>query len=105
VITPESPKQRENPNQIAKLRICCKNSLATHGIVASASSSLLWNVAKIFLQQIHSKDRFHVDNLVKTALKYSGGLKELIHTIKRFESTESSAWQKLEIALAKLPLQ
>jgi len=52
-----------------------------------------------------SKAIFDVDNLVKTALKYSGGLKELIHTIKRFESTESEAWKELEIALAKLHLQ
>jgi len=52
-----------------------------------------------------NKAHFDVNNLVKTALKYSGGLKELIHAIKRFESAESPAWQKLETVLAKLPLQ
>jgi hypothetical protein len=28
--------------------ICCKNSLTTQDVVAPASSSLLWNVTKIF---------------------------------------------------------
>jgi hypothetical protein len=48
--------------------------------------------------------RFDVDNLVKTALRYPGGLKELIHTIKRFEGVETIAWQELEKVLAKLSL-
>jgi Holliday junction resolvase RusA-like endonuclease len=48
------------------------------------------------------KAKFDVDNLVKTALKYRGGLRELIHTITG-KAKGSDAWRELETLLAKLP--
>jgi hypothetical protein len=50
------------------------------------------------------KARFDVDNLVKTALKYNGGLKELIHVVKRFEGAETDGWRNLETVLASLKI-
>src|SRR5262249_39585496 len=74
------------------------NAAERESVIADLRREIKFNTAR------SDKARFDVDNLVKTALKYHGGLKELIHTIKRFESPEASAWQELEKVLAKLKI-
>jgi len=72
------------------------NTAERESVIADLRREIKFNTAR------SDKARFDVDNLVKTALKYHGGLKELIHTIRRFESTETDAWKQLDKVLAKL---
>ncbi len=50
------------------------------------------------------KARYDVDNLVKTALRYPGGVQELIHAVKRFKGADEIAWRDLESVLVRLSI-
>lgn len=72
------------------------NRQERESVIADLRREIKFNI------EYSNKDRFHVDNLVKTAVKYPGGLQELIHTIKRFKGADETAWQNLETVLGKL---
>ncbi|MBK7599640.1 MAG: hypothetical protein IPJ07_14410 [Acidobacteria bacterium] len=82
--------------------------LALLELEAMASREERENVIKDLRQEIKfnipysNKDRFHVDNLVKTALNYPGGLQEVIRVVNRFKGADEIAWQKLKVILDKL---
>ena len=74
------------------------NTAERDSVIADLRREIKHNTAR------SPRARFDVDNLIKTALKYNGGLKELMHVVKRFEGAESDGWRNLETVLASLKI-